>query len=103
MSTSARDRWFSLVAELERSAQPLTDFARVYRVNPGTLKWWRTAFRREARRTSLAAPFTELTVTDPAPRGSAGMVVAVPRFGVEVQVTANSDLALLRSILEALC
>ena len=103
MSTSARDRWFPLVAELERSAQPLPDFARVHRVNPGTLKWWRTAFRREARRTRPAAPFTELTVTDPPPPRSAGVVLAVPRFGVEVQVTATSDLALLRGILEALC
>jgi transposase-like protein len=105
MSTlSARDRWLPIVRELESSGLPVSEFARRRDVNPSTLAWWRSRFRRERDLVrSSASAFAELAVVEATASPESHVVVTLPRVAAHVRVDATTDLYLLRAVVEALC
>ena len=102
---TARARWSTIVRELDASGLPLREFARRRAVNAGTLSWWRSTLRREERRDAPPPVFTELVVDERPrqPSSSPTLLVALPRVAAHVHVDSQTDLVLLRAVLEALC
>ena len=45
MKKRSREEWSRIVAELNRSGQRKSEFARARGLHPGTLSWWITAFK----------------------------------------------------------
>ena len=98
-------RWRVLVEAQAASGLPIREFARQRDVNASSLSWWRSRLRRTSAGTAQApaeaAPaFAELTVSAPAPRDR--LVLTLDRVKVSVVVDQQTDLALLRQVLEAL-
>lgn len=111
-TSTARSRWAPIVDDLEASGQTARTFASARGLNASTLAWWRWRLRREADRRAPRRPaFSELTLVEEAsPRpvasgreGEHGLVLTLNAYGAEVRVDTDTDLALLRDVLEALC
>lgn len=104
--TPAAARWSAIIDEQEASGQTLRAFAAERGLNPSTLGWWRSRLGRTSRGKPLQAPrFTEVEVAQSPPsQGAAStVVVAFEHFDAHVVVDRDTDLALLREVLEALC
>lgn len=106
--TPAATRWSRLIDEQEASGLSLRDFAAERDLNPSTLAWWRSRLGRgRARGEPLAAQpvFDQLAVesTGPAPRPEGTVVIVLERLEAHVVVDHETDLALLRQVLDTLC
>ncbi len=91
------ERWQGILAEMRSSGLSPAAFAAANDLNPRTLVWWRWALG-EAR-SQRASPFLEVETR--APRR--GVSLVHQRLGICVEVEPDTDLQLLRSLLEALC
>ena len=94
MARHPRAFWIEAVAELDAGAS-VDEVARRRRVNAGTLRWWRTELRRQARRPPrllpvIAAPI----VTTRAIEVTVGSAVLRIEPGTDVSYVA----ALVRAI-----
>ena len=101
MSTPAANRWSLVLEEVAESELSLRAFARSRGLNPNTLAWWKWRLGQTAADRSDKAGFLEVV----APRaetesGWSGLRVEVG--GARVQVDSDSDLNLLRRVVEAL-
>lgn len=96
--SSARERWKALVEALEASSLSTAAFAEQAGVNRHTLAWWRWKLRIEPR-SADRSPFAELIVAEPV----GTMRLHVGRGDAFVDVDGDTDLALVRRLLEALC
>jgi transposase-like protein len=92
--TPTAQRWAALVAELERSPLSLSAFARRHGVHPSTLSSWRSRLASASR-----SSFVDVT---PARTPAPVLELELPDFGVRVPVPVGTDLAWLRTVLEAL-
>lgn len=89
---SARDRWYPIVVDLERSREPIAVVARRHGVNANTLAWWRAEFRR-------GRAFAPIVVAEEPP--SKLRLTVCGR--VEIEVDQTFDANLLRRVVDALC
>lgn len=100
-------RWAELVKLHEASGLSIHDFAVQHGVNHRTLKWWRSSLRRTGALSSspphpvasseAAAAFLEVRAT------AAPLRLVLARGGAHLVVDRDTDLQLLRDVLEALC
>ena len=99
--TPAARRWRRLVEEHAASGLSSKAFAAKKNVNPRTLAWWRSRLKRldrDAKQLPVPPPvFAEVIVAKPEPT----VVLALDRLDAHVVVDAETDLALLRRVLEA--
>lgn len=102
--TPAATRWAAIIAEQERSGLTIRAYAEAHDLNPSTLGWWRSRLGR-AHRPQPAARFAEVEIigADSLSAGDRTVVVALERLDVHVVVDRQTDLGLLRQVLEALC
>lgn len=101
----SRQEWQVIVAELEASGLSLNAFAVQRGVNRSSLCWWKGRFRREARESGgdAGSKFVPLVVKPaPAPAPSE-VVVRIDGRPISLRVARDTDLALLRRVLDALC
>ena len=97
---ASRVEWRRRVAELDASGMSVRDFAAGQRLNPVTLGWWRSAFKREgvggassnASGTSSGHRFVPVVVASPAP-SDARLEVELPN-GIIVRATGIGPAAL---------
>lgn len=94
-------RWNTVLDAHEASGLSLRSFAVSRGVKPSTLSWWRWELSRTGQRRRGQRLFLELLVD--APSEAAEVVLELPTLGAHVRVTGDTDLALLRDVLEALC
>ena len=90
---TAEERWRELVAEFDQSSSSLQAFAEEHGVSARTLAWWRV--RARERRGRPQGGFIELV-----PATSPPLRVSVR--GATIVVDDDTDLALLRRVVEAL-
>ena len=95
--TPAAARWRKLAEEHARSGMTTRAFADSRGVNPRTFAWWRSRLRRLDAAKPQEPEFTELVVTSPEPT----VVLVLDSFPAHVVVDEDTDLALLRRLLEA--
>ena len=93
------ERWARMVSEFEHSGLTVAAFATRRGVNPSTLAWWRSRLRGRARQSAFVPVELPAVVERPAP---ALLRVALPARGLVVEVPPETDLAWLRSVVEAL-
>lgn len=100
--TPAERRWRKIVAAQDQSGLPTRAFAESRGVNPRTLAWWRSRIRRLDREHTVAVePFTALTVVQ-AVQPAGTVVLALDDHKAHVIVDHQTDLRLLRRLLEAM-
>jgi transposase-like protein len=95
----ASSRWGSLVEQLEQSGQSLSAFAAQHGVNPRTLSWWRWNLRRS----SPATEPTHLVEASAVPSLDRTVILAFDDYRAHIVVDHDTDLELLRKLLETLC
>lgn len=99
--TPAARRWRALVDAQTASGLSTKVFAAQRNLNPSTLSWWRSRLKREdpapSLRTVPATVFTEIVVAEP----DRTVVLAFDHLAARVVVNHDTDLALLRRVLEA--
>ena len=100
MSTPAARRWSKLIEEQAGSGLTTRAFAAERGVNPRTLAWWRSQLKGSQEAPS--ASFIELRVA-PAGPVNEGLELELERYGAKLLVSAETDLLLLRRVLEGLC
>jgi len=102
--TPAALRWSKLIDEQEAAGLPNRAFADARGLNRDTLAWWRWRLRRTNSRSRPAREdgFFELVVRDPEPQVRQPLQVELQGLPARVLVDHGTDLALLRSLLEAL-
>jgi transposase-like protein len=100
MSTPAARRWSKLIEEQAASGQTTRAFAAERGVNPRTLAWWRSKLKRAEE--ASPSTFVELRVAA-APAVPGTVDVELERYGARVLVDGDTDLSLLRRVLESLC
>jgi transposase-like protein len=109
--TPAARRGSALIDEYEASGLGLRAFARQRDINPSTLSSWRSKLGRTSGTKAQPAAFTELVVGEEAPapedgggvQERGGLVVRLGGRAAEVVVDADTDLELLRRVVDALC
>src|SRR5687768_12994451 len=107
--TPASTRWSRLIDQMEASGQSVRDFATEHDLNPSTLAWWRSRLKRGRPRgePNVTQPvFDQLAVESVAPTApphEGTVVVAIERIDIHIVVDRETDLGLLRLVLEALC
>ncbi len=106
---SAAVRWADIVDACESSGLTAREYAEANDLNPRTLKWWRWKLGRSAEPEPTGSAFYELRVEEPEAEPVAettttgGVVLSLDRFEASVLVDGDTDLALLRRMLGALC
>jgi transposase-like protein len=93
MHTPAARRWEPIVRHARRSGVSIRAYAREHGINENTLAWWHWRLGDDLREPT----FVEVTVAPEPPR-SLRIRVGLAR----VEVNADTDLALLRRVVEAL-
>ena len=102
--TPAARRWSALIDEYETSGLGQRTFAKQRGINPSTLAAWRSKLGRSSVSQPAATHFTELVVAEEAPAAPVGDVILHLREGAaELVISRNTDLALLRRVVDALC
>ena len=91
--TRASRRWRKIVAAHNASGMTIKAFAKAHRIKPGTLSWWRS----ELKRRDAEPEFTELVVAE----AHTGLTLTLDAFKAHVVVQRDTDLELLRRVLEA--
>jgi hypothetical protein len=90
-------RWSVILAQMRSSGLSLRDFAEANDLNPRTLSWWRWSLERA--QTTETSTFLEVEARP----ATGGISLSHPRLGICVEVGPDTDLQLLRALLEALC
>ena len=109
--TPAARRWSAILDDYERSGLTQREFAKAHDLNPSTLGAWRSKLGRSCTDRAMESGFTELVVgeVEPAAEDDGGVAAGaalVIRLGgrdAEVVVEHDTDLALLRRVVDALC
>jgi transposase-like protein len=113
--TPAATRWSEIIDQQEASGQSVQEFAAAHDLNRATLAWWRSRLGRSRRRSQAAcAPerpvFDQLAVVGPqqtsapeVPLVEGTVVIALERLDAHVVVDRETNLRLLRQVLDALC
>lgn len=97
---TAAVRWTRVLQEAEASELTQAAFARSNGINPGTLAWWKWRLRQAPVSTpSAQADFVEVVVSPPTP----SLRVQVGDRPVHALVNHDTDMTLLRQVVEALC
>ena len=97
--TPAEAKWSRIIERQQQSGQTVAAFAAEQGINRNTLSWWKWNLTR-GREPQTSSPFVEIPVptsTDPT------VILALDHFPAHVVVDRDTDLALLRALLEALC
>ena len=94
MHTPAARHWGPIVRRARDSGLSIRAFARQNGFNENTLAWWSWRLGEER----VASSFVEVDIEDEEPTDFLHVHVG----GVRVDVRADSDLALLRRVVEAL-
>lgn len=120
---STARRWAPIVRAYEASGDSVPVYARAHGLNDRTLRWWQSYFRRVGLPAQDSAPappappappvppvtFVPVEVQVPAVALSSPSPAAQPlelrltAVNATIAVTAETDLALLRRVVEALC
>lgn len=98
--TPAARRWRALVAEYAASGLTNDAFAARHDLNPRTLAWWRSQLKRShgsSPRPAVVPQFAEVVVS----RGG-GVVLTLDDFAARLVIDDDTDLALVRRVLEAI-
>ena len=93
MPTPAERRWEPIVRRARQSGVPIRAYAREHGINENTLAWWNWRFGDELGDSA----FVEVTVA--CSRRSA---LRVQIGSVQIEVDRETDLALLRQVVEVL-
>jgi hypothetical protein len=93
MHTPAARRWEPVVRRARQSGVSIRAFARQHGINESTLAWWNWRFGDDLAERA----FVEVSVGDGSCRP-----LQIHVGGARVEVGADSDLALLRRVVEAL-
>ena len=109
--TPAARRWSAILDDYESSGLSQRAFAKERGINPSTLAAWRSKLGRSSTSRTDRAAFTELVVeesrTAPEVEGpessSSPVVIRLVDRPAEVVVQDDTDLALLRRVVDALC
>ncbi len=109
--TPAARRGSAILDDYESSGLTQRAFAEAQGLHPSTLASWRSKLGRSSTRRAMEADFTELVVRngEPAPEGegnvpaSTALVIRLGGRHAEVVVEHDTDLALLRRVVDALC
>src|SRR5262245_3406197 len=106
----AATRWAKIIDQQEASGQTLRAFAVENDLNPATLAWWRSRLgrgqpRRKTESAQNQAVFDEVKVesTPLTPSDQGTVVIGLERINAHVVVDGETDLSLLRLVLDALC
>lgn len=100
--TPAAARWSAIIDRHEASGLSIREFAEENDLNPSTLGWWRSKLGRAHAQSRPVGPmpqFVEVEVAGP----ERTVVIAFDRLNAHVVVDRDTDLELLRQVLEALC
>lgn len=101
--TASTQRWRQLCAAYQTSGLTARVFAERHGINARTLLWWRSQLKKLDRE-RREAPVLEQTFTVVRVQEPVGTVVlAFEHIDAHVVVDHETDLALLRRVLEALC
>jgi transposase-like protein len=93
MSTPAALRWEPIVRRARESGLSMRAYARQHGINERTLTWWNWRLGEEL----TASEFVEVEVAEPS-----GPLLRLQLGPVQVDVDDQTDLALLRRVVEAL-
>lgn len=98
--TPTAQRWARLVAAFERSNSTAAAFAAQHGVNPSTLMWWRSRLRTGA----ISGGFVpvELPVVVAQSQAARPLRLEFVSRGVALAIPDDTDLAWLRSVVDAL-
>jgi hypothetical protein len=106
--TPAAKRWTAIIDEQETSGQTIRAFAERRGLNVKTLSWWRCQLGRSRPQKRLkrsptpdTQSFVEVNVDVPSVEGT--VVIAFEHIDAHIVVDQDTDLALLRAVLGALC
>ena len=92
MPTPAELRWEPIVRRARCSGVSIRAYARQHGINESTLAWWNWWLGNDLDDSA----FVEVTVTDPRP------ALRLHVGSVQVEVDRDTDLALLRQVVEVL-
>src|SRR5688500_3223485 len=99
VDTRAASKWASIVERQEQSGQSIGEFAAQHGLNPRTLSWWRWNLGR-TERVAAPSPFVEGKLNRPV---VPTVVLAFDDYRVHIVVDQETDLELLRKLLDSLC
>jgi hypothetical protein len=101
--THAAKRWLALIREQDASGLTANAFAQRQGLNAKTYAWWRRRLRRDGH-LNPAPPSAFVEVTEVVPDQRRGhVIVRLDRHAASVVVGGDTDLGLVRALLEALC
>lgn len=101
--TPAAKRWSAIIDRQEASGLTIRQFAKDNDLNPGTLTWWRTKLKRNPRKPAdKKVDFLSVAVSSDRP-ATKSVVLALDNLDAHVVVDRDTDMALLRDLLGALC
>ena len=98
-SPTAR-RWAALIDQADRSGLTRRDFAAKAGVNPNTLSWWRWKLNQGSSGGATTRFLEVVEVEAPLPSATIRLEL---RHQVFVEVDHDTDLELLRDLVDALC
>jgi len=106
-TTPAAQRWAAVIGRHEASGLTIRQFAKDNGLNAGTLAWWRSRLRREARMARRPQAFVELEVA-PVEQNEGTLsiepvVLCLDAFDARIVVEQDTDLELVRRLVDALC
>jgi hypothetical protein len=97
----AAERWSAILARAEKSELSLRAFARSEGYNPNTLAWWRWNLRRQEEAHQPDLRLAEVVLVEEESSVAADELTVRVR-DADIVVRADSDLDLLRRVVEAL-
>jgi hypothetical protein len=98
----AAHRWSEVLADADRSGLSLRAFARREGHNPNTLAWWRWNLRRQRRERRLPTRLAQVVVVEDDVESTSDDALRVRVAGADIHVDQQTDLDLLRRVVEAL-
>ena len=103
--TPAARRWTAIIDEQEASGQTIRAFAEDRGLNVSTLSWWRCHLgrsrARKAGKRDQPVTFDEVAIAGDKKQGT--VVLAFDQLDAHVVIDQDTDLTLLRDVLDALC
>ena len=95
-TTPAATRWAAIIDRQEASGLSVRCFAQQNGINPSTLSWWRSKLNR------TRPQLVEFAEVHLAPEPAAPILLRLPARGLQLHVDHDTDLRLLRRLLDAL-
>ena len=100
MHSSTARRWAALIDQADRSGLTRREFAAKAGVNPNTLSWWRWKLKRGPSGAVTTRFLEVVEVEEPPPSPTIRLEL---RDTVIIEVDDDTDLDLLRDVMDALC